>query len=71
MDILIGEQLAALYKGFQNAEVNFLIRPFTLPEKGGVFILFGEDINFRLTLFLGIVAPPAAEGGKFYRALSV
>ena len=28
MDILVGEQFAALYEGFQNAEVDFLIRPF-------------------------------------------
>ena len=37
VDILIGEQLAALYKGFQNAEIDFLVRPFALTEKGGVF----------------------------------
>ena len=28
VDILVGEQFAALYEGFQNAEVDFLIRPF-------------------------------------------
>ena len=38
VDILIGEQFAALYEGFQNAEIDFFIRPFALPEKGGVFI---------------------------------
>ena len=71
MDIFIWEEFAALYEGFQNAEIDFLIRPFALPEKGGVFILLGEDIDFSLTLFLGIVAPPAAEGGKFHRAFAV
>ena len=47
MDILVGEQLTALYEDFQNTEIDFLIRPFALPEKGGVFILFGEDIVLR------------------------
>ena len=70
VDILIGEQLAALYKGFQNAEVNFLIRPFALAEKGGVFVLFGENIDFSLTLFFRVVAPPASERGKLHRALA-
>ena len=28
VDILVGEQFSALYEGFQNAEVDFLIRPF-------------------------------------------
>ena len=41
MDILIGKQFAALYEGFQNAEIDFLIRPFALAEKGSVFILSG------------------------------
>ena len=70
MDIFIGEQFTALYEGFQNAEIYFLIRPFALPEKGGAFILFGEDTDFRLTLFLGIVAPPSAERGKLHRAFA-
>lgn len=70
MDIFIGEQFTALYEGFQNAEIYFLIRPFALPEKGGAFILFGENINFSLTFFFGIVAPPAAERGKLHRAFA-
>ena len=70
MDILVGKQLAALYEGFQNAEIEFLIRPFTLPEKGGIFVLLGGDIDFRLTLFLGIVAPSAAEKRKLHRAFT-
>ena len=70
MDILVGKQLAAIYECFQNTETDFLIRPLALPEKGGVFILFGEDIDFRLTLFLGIVAPPATERGKLHRAFA-
>ena len=28
VDILVGEQFSALYEGFQNAEIDFLIRPF-------------------------------------------
>ena len=71
VDILVGEQLTALYEGFQNAEIDLLIRPFALPEKGGVFILLGKNIDFSLTLFLGIVAPPAAERGKLHRAFAV
>ena len=41
VNILVGEQLAALYEGLQNAEIDFLIRPFALAEKGSVFILSG------------------------------
>ena len=36
VDIFIGEQFTALYEGFQNAEIYFLIRPFALPEKSAV-----------------------------------
>ena len=70
MDIFIRKQFAALYEGFQNAEVDFLIRPFALAEKGGVFVLFGENIDFSLTLFFRVVAPPASERGKLHRALA-
>ena len=70
MDILIRKQFAALHEGFQNAEIDFLIRPFTLPEKGGVFILFRKNIDFRPALFFGIVAPPASERGKLHRAFA-
>ena len=70
VDILVGEQFATLYKGFQNAEIDFLIRPFALAEKGSVFILFGEDVDFRLTFFLWVVAPPASERGKLHRTFA-
>ena len=46
VDIFVWEQLAALYEGFQNAEIDFFIRPFALAEKGGVFVLFGKNIDF-------------------------
>ncbi len=52
VDISIGKELAALYEGFQNAEIDFLIRPFALLKKGSVFILFGEDIIMN-TRFCG------------------
>lgn len=71
MNILIGKQFAAFYKRFQNAEINFFIRPFTLPEKGSIFILLGKNIDLRLTFFFGIVAPPAAERGKLHWTFSV
>lgn len=70
VDILIGEQFAAVYEGFQNADIDFLICPFALPEKGGVFVLFGKNIDFCLTLFPGVVAPPTAERGKLHRAFA-
>lgn len=70
MNIFVKEQLAALYEGIQNAEVNFFIRPFALAEKGGVFIPLGKDTNFRLMFFLGIVALTASKRGKLYRALA-
>ena len=66
MDILIGKQFAALYEGLQNAEIDFLVRPFALAKKGGVFILFRKNIDFSLPFFFGIVAPPAAEGCLLY-----
>lgn len=54
-DVANTEQLAALYKGFQNAEIDFLIRPFALAEKGGVFILLLADF---LKHFTHIVRQP-------------
>ena len=71
VDIFIWEQLAALYEGFQNAEIDFFIRPLAFAEKGGVFVLFGKNIDFSLPLFLWIVAPPAAKRGKLHRAFAV
>ena len=53
MDIFVGEQLAALYEGFQNAEIDFLIRPFALSEKGGVFILLSADFLKHFTHIVG------------------
>ena len=44
-DVANTEQLAALYENFQNAEIDFLIRPFALPEKSGVFILLPPGIR--------------------------
>ena len=70
MDIFVGEQRAALYEGFQNTQINLLIRPCALAEKSGVFILFRNNIDFCLTFFLGISTPPAAERGKLHRTFA-
>ena len=52
-DVANTEQLAALYEGFQNAEIDFLIRPFALSEKGGVFILLSADFLKHFTHIVG------------------
>ena len=71
MLFLIGEKVAALYQRFQYTQVNFFIRPLALAKEGGMLILFAHDIDFRLAFMDGIVAPPAAQGSKRYRGISV